>query len=116
MSDEVEQIEPADYEISEEWLRRTDEPTIRGVSAYTGDRIPGWVVAIWVQEFYRQDPLGVELRQRIKLALSAVEGVTDVDEHDTEKWDVGGAPSGEALVRAAASVVDELADRLRAGE
>jgi len=34
-------------------------------------------------------------------------------EHDKEQWDVAGAPSGEALTRAAASVVDELADRMR---
>ncbi|MGH3396675.1 MAG: hypothetical protein ACRDPO_18490 [Streptosporangiaceae bacterium] len=29
--------------------------------------------------------------------------------------DVTGTPSGEALTRAAASVIDDLADRLRAG-
>ena len=46
-------------------------------------------------------------------ALRAVEGVTDVYEHDNECWGVTGTPSGQALTRAAARVVDELADRMR---
>lgn len=114
MSDEVEQIEPHDSEITEEWVRRTDEPLVRGVGAIhtTG----GWVVDVFVQEFYQQGLLGVELRQRVREALLAVDGVTDVYEDDTEGWGVAGTPSGGALTRAAASVVDDLADRLRAGE
>lgn len=115
MSDEVEQIEPADSEITEEWVRETDEPEVRMVGASYGDE-GGWMVDVAAQEFYRQDPLGVELRLRIQRALIAVEGVTGVYEHDNETWDVTGAPSGEALTRAAARVVDDLADRLRAGE
>jgi len=113
MSDEVQRIVPEDEEISEEWLRETDEPGIRNVGAFTGPEVGGWVVSIWAQEFFRQDSLGVELRQRMETALRAVAGVTDVYEHDNEQWDVAGAPSGEALTRAAASVVDELADRMR---
>jgi hypothetical protein len=113
MSDDVQQIEPVDGEITEEWVRLTDEPEIRGVEAFTADDIDGWVVAISAQEFFRQDPLGVELRQRIQSALRAVDGVTDMYDHDNEQWDVIGNPSGEALTRAAASVIDELADRMR---
>jgi hypothetical protein len=113
MSDDVQQIEPVDGEITEEWVRLTDEPEIRGVEAFTADDIDGWVVAISAQEFFRQDPLGVELRQRIQSALRAVDGVTDVYDHDNEQWDVIGNPSGEALTRAAASVIDELAARMR---
>lgn len=113
MSDEVRQIVPEDEEITEEWLRETDEPGIRNVGAFTGPELDGWFVSICAQEFFRQDSLGVELRHRIERALRAVAGVTDVCEHDNETWDVRGAPSGEALTRAAASVVDELADRMR---
>ena len=113
MSGEVRQIVPEDEEISEEWVRETDEPGIRNVGAFTGPELDGWCVSIWAQEFFRQDSLGVELRHRIERALRAVGGVTDVGEHDNETWDVAGAPSGEALTRAAASVVDELADRMR---
>lgn len=111
----MRQIEPADAEITQEWVRLTDEPEIRGVGAYTADDIDGWVVAVWAQEFFRQDELGVELRQRMQRALRAVPGATGVYEHDNEQWDVTGTPSGEALTRAAASVVDDLADRLREG-
>lgn len=68
-----------------------------------------------MQEFFRQDPLGVELRQRLASALQSVSGVTSVAEHDNESWFVTGSPSGEVLTRAAANVLDELADRLRAG-
>jgi hypothetical protein len=109
VNDQVRRIEPDDEEISEEWLRETDESEIRGVGAHYADR-GGWIVSVWAQEFYRQDPLGVELRQRIQAALRAVEGVTDVHEHDNESWGITGTPSGEALTRAAARVVDELAE------
>jgi hypothetical protein len=36
------------------------------------------------------------------------------DEMDTEVWFVTGTPSGEALVRAVAEVVDDLAEPMRA--
>jgi hypothetical protein len=113
VNDDVRQIEPDDDEIAEEWLRETDEPEVRGVGAHYADDGGGWIVDVWAQEFYRQDPLGVELRQRIQASLRAVDGVTDVYEHDNESWGVAGTPSGEALTRAAATVVDELADRMR---
>jgi hypothetical protein len=56
-----------------------------------------------------------QLRHRIQQALLAVEGVIGVSEHDNETWHVIGTPSGEALTRAAARVVDDMADRLRQG-
>ena len=46
-------------------------------------------------------------------AVEPVDGVTRVTEHDNESWDAWGAPSGEALTRAAAKAVDGLAGRLR---
>lgn len=113
MNDEIRQVTPEDDEIDEEWRRETDEPDVRGVSACQGDWIDGWQVGIHAQEFFRQDPLGLELRQRVQGALQAVGGVTGVEEHDNESWSVVGNPSGEALMRAAASVVDDLADRMR---
>jgi hypothetical protein len=47
-------------------------------------------------------------------ALEAVPGVQSVDEEDREAWLVTGAPSGKALVEAAAAVVDDIAPRARA--
>ena len=54
------------------------------------------------------------MRQRIGSALRGVDGVAEVAEEDREVWYVTGTPSGEALVRAAAQVVDDLAGRARA--
>ena len=45
MSDEVQQMVPDDDEISEEWLRETVEPEVRGVGAHFGDP-GGWIVDI----------------------------------------------------------------------
>lgn len=115
MSDEVRQVPSSEDDVDEVWNRRTDEPEIRGVEAARIDDIGGWLVEVDVQEFFRQDPLGVELRQRMASALRLVGGVTSVAEHGNEAWFVTGTPSGEALTRAAANVLDDLADRLRAG-
>lgn len=113
MSDEAVRVEPGDGEIAEEWVRWTDEPWLRGVDACRVDRIGCWTVGIMAQEFWRwHQPLGAELRQRVRSALRTVEGVTAVDEHDNETWDVTGTPSGEALIRAAGRVVDDMASRL----
>lgn len=114
MSDDVQRIEPADSEIGEEWLRRTDEPDLRAVSAARTDRIGGWHVSVWIMEFVRSDPLESELRQRIGSALQAVPGVTSADPEDREVWFVTGTPSGLAMVEAVAQVVDDLSDRTRA--
>jgi hypothetical protein len=114
VSDTVEQIQPADDEIGEEWRRLTDEPKVRGVGAARIDHIGGWQVDVWVMEFVRSDPLESELRQRITSALQAVSGVTSAEEEDRETWFVTGTPAGQALVAAAAQVVDDLADRTRA--
>jgi len=84
------------------------------VESFTGEGLEGqWQVTWHAGEYFREDPLGVELRQRFRSVLGAVPGVTDVDEQGWEAWTVGGTPSGEALCRAAAAVVDEFADRMR---
>jgi hypothetical protein len=115
MSEEVQQTTPEDDELSELWERLPDgEKHLRGVEAYTGEGTEGyWQVVIWAQEYFRRDPLGLELRRRLQAAMRAVPGVTDAEEQDNETWIVSGSPSGEALCRAAANVLDELADRMR---
>ena len=116
MSDEVRQIDPAEWDesLAEVWERETsEEPYLLGVNAVTGHR-HGWQVNWAAGEYFREDSLGVELRQRFHTALRAVPGVTSVEELRWETWEVSGSPSGEALCRAAASVVDEFADRMRA--
>ena len=113
MSDEVQQVPTDEDDVDEVWNRLTDEPDIRGVEAARIGHLGGWLVSVSVQEFFRRDPLGVELRQRMASALRSVSGVTGVAEHDNETWFVTGTPSGEELTRAAAHVVDDLADRLQ---
>jgi hypothetical protein len=112
VSEDVQRIQPDDPEITETWLRETDEPDVRAVEA---SRISsGWQVGVWVMEFIRADPLETELRQRMATALRGVSGVTGAEEEDRETWLVTGTPSGRALAEAAAEVVDDLADRTRA--
>jgi hypothetical protein len=114
VSDEIRQIQPQDTEIQEEWIRETDDPEIRDVSACRIDEIGGWLVFVSALEFVREDPLESELRQRIAAALRGVAGVTSADEHDREQWFVAGAPSGKSLIEAVALVVDDLAERAHA--
>lgn len=115
MTEEVQQVAlpTGDDSCDEAWERLTDEPSVRGVNSGRWADDGTWQVTIWAQEFFRGDPLGTELRERVVSALESVEGAISVTEHDNESWDVCGTPSGEALTRAAANVVDDLADRLR---
>lgn len=113
MSDDVQQIQPLDSGIAEEWIRKTDDPDLRAVSASKLRAGPLWNVSVWVMEFVRTDPLESELRRRIADALSAVDGVTSVEEEDREVWTATGTPTGEALVEAVALVVDDLAPQTR---
>ena len=99
-------------EVDEAWERVTGEPYVRGVEAGRIDFAGGWNVA--VMEFVREDPLESELRRRITAALRSVGGVETAGEMDREVWFVTGTPSGDALVRAAAEAVDDLADQTRA--
>jgi hypothetical protein len=103
-------VEDAD----EAWERVTSDWEVRGVEAARRDDAGGWQVTVAVMEFVREDPLEGKLRRRIAAALRSVGGVDTAVEEDTEVWFVTGAPSGEALVRAAAEVVDDLADQTRA--
>lgn len=115
VSDEVRRIPDDHAGTQEAWQRLTDDPDVRGVEAGRHEGPEGWYwnVTIGVAGFLREDPLETELRQRIGSALRGVDGVADVAEEDREVWYVTGTPSGEALVRAAAKVVDDLADRAR---
>ena len=93
----------------EAWERVTGDLDALGVEAVRSGVTGGWQVIVAVMEFVREEPLEGELRRRIAAALGAVEGVETAEEEDREVWFVTGAPAGEALVRAAAAVVDDLA-------
>lgn len=114
MSEDVRQTTPPDEEMSEYWERvPDDEANLRAVDACTGEFFEGYWQVNWAGEYFREGPLGVELRQRFRSVLGAVPGVTSVHDIRWETWEVGGDPSGEDLCRAAAAVVDEFIDRMR---
>jgi hypothetical protein len=116
MRDQIRRV-PADElysEVDEAWERITDDRDFLGVNATRSADTSRWQVTIAVAEFVREEPLESELRQRIAAALADVHGVARVDEDDREAWLVTGTPSGEALIRAAAQVVDDIGPRARA--
>src|SRR5450631_1333456 len=118
VSDEIQQVPSAELreDAGEGWERLVEDADIRGISAYRivlGEQ-PYWSVEVSLAEFLREEPLESELRRQMATALEAVPGAEVVDEEDRESWFVSGSPSGEALVRAAGQVVDQLAARARA--
>jgi len=114
MDDEIERVPDDDVDGDEGWHRPTSDPDVRGVEAVRQGGDGPWQVIAFVAEFLRVDPLEDELRAAMASALRSVPGVTAVEEENREAWMVSGNPSGEALVRAAAGVVDSLARRARA--
>lgn len=114
--EEIRRVEPEDGDVAEEWIRETNEPELRGVDVtrWTDGGDWPWHVGIYVAGLVREQPLASELRGKLADALRAVAGVEEVAEQDREVWIVRGDASGVALTAAAACVVDEMADRLRA--
>lgn len=112
MSDDVRQVSPPGPE--EAWERLTDDPDVRGIETARVEQIGGWQVTVWAMQFVRDGSLETDMRRRLAAALRAVNGVATADEQDREVWFVTGTPSGKELTEAAARVVDELADEIRA--
>ena len=113
----IESVEPADSELAEEWVRRSNDPDVLGVGASRwaeGGDWP-WQVGVGMASLVREEPLQGELRDRVTAALEAVPGVTRVVQEDRSVWIISGGPTGPALIEAAARVVDDLAERARAG-
>ncbi len=114
-----QQAAPSAEEISDYWDRvPPDEAYLLGVTVESGQRFPGepfdWLVTVAAREYFRDDPLGPELQRRLEHALLAVPGVTSAENASWETWYVTGQTSGEALCQAAATILDDLADRMRA--
>ena len=109
----VEQVEPEDDELLEEWVRVTDEQHILGVCATRSDGKWPWRVSISVAEYIREEPLQSKLHKAITAALKRVPGVTKAMQEDREEWVVQGKVAGAALVVACSTALNRLADALR---
>jgi hypothetical protein len=120
MSEDVRPVDPAelDEEIPEAWRRWPDgEGYLRGVEVASGEGLEDepfdWLVTVSARQYFKDDPLGLELQRRLESAMLAVPGVTLAVNASWETWYVVGKASGEALCRACATVVDDLAGRMR---
>jgi len=120
MSNDVQRVDPAelDEEVTEAWQRWPDhEGYLLGVEVASGagseDEPFDWLVTVSAREYFRDDPLGRELQERLEAAMLSVSGVTSAENASWETWYVSGGISGEELCRACASVLDQLADRMR---
>src|SRR4051812_21176635 len=110
---EVREVTGEELDAEEAWERVTSEIEVEGVDATRSDEDEWrWQVGVAAMEFANEEPLESEIRRAILDALSAVLGVTGVEEEDREVWIISGNPSGEALVRAVAPAVDRFADQI----
>jgi hypothetical protein len=118
VGEEVRQmpVDPRTPEVLEVWFRETDDPGIRNVnalarrSARRDQVLAGRDLGHGVRA---GRPARIRLPQHVTDALRQVSGVISADEQDRETWSVTGNPSGDALVEAAARVVDDLTERVR---
>jgi hypothetical protein len=95
----------------DEWTYAGDDDVL-GVSVTSGEE-GSFQVFVAAAEFVREEPLEGRLRAAVARELAAVEGVEEVFEEDREVWTVEGTPSGEALAKAVASVVNTLHQELQ---
>ena len=122
MTGDVREVSADDDDVVEGWIRATNDPERRVTAQLIRlppgrnrpEEVRGWNVTVTVMEFIRKEPLSSELRSRITAALRAVDGVATANEMDTEVWWVAGVPTGPALVRAVAEVLDDFDSRIRA--
>ena len=111
----VVQVPDGETSALEAWKWLTDDPYVRVVEATLDNESEGCQVLVGVANLLRDNALDSEFRWRVTAALASASGVTEVEnEGGGVVWYVTGRPSGKALVVAAAQVVDDLADRLRA--
>jgi hypothetical protein len=110
---EVQQIQPFDSSIQEEWIRVTEEQDLLGVGASKFDSNT-WRVFVNVAEFIREEPLQSDLFERITEALAKTDGVETAYQEDREVWIVQGDVTGESLIQSCAVALNELEPNIRA--
>jgi hypothetical protein len=114
-ANEITKIEPDDDSMLEEWVYAIDDDALGiDVVRLESDGPWQWQVIVAALEFVREDPLESELRGAIEERLETVAGVDEVASEDREVYIIDGEPSGRDLTTAAAAVVTEFAERIRA--
>jgi len=108
----VQQVQPLDSAIHEEWLRVTKEQDLLGVGASKLDTST-WQVFINVAEFIRTEPLQSELFDAVTDALVQTDGVETAFQEDREVWIVKGEVSGESLIQSCAAALSRLEPKIR---
>lgn len=110
---QILQIPPFDEAIREHWEVNAHDIDLFGFSALCEPAMQyPWSLCINVAEFVTQEPLESQFRERIGAAISAVAGVTAIEEADREVWVVAGDVAGEALVEAVLTVLLQMAPEL----
>jgi hypothetical protein len=109
--------EDDDGERIERWERLLDDQNdvdTMGVAAYTGypPEWP-WAVSVYASEFVYRPPFGEVFQDRLDSTLQGVNGVTAVARDDGPVWLIAGSPQPEELVRAVATLLNELEEPLR---
>jgi len=72
-----------------------------------------WHVFVGMANVVHEDPWAGELEAALTAAITAVPGVEGLGREDHEVWAVWGTPSGEQLVHAVASLVDQRVPDVR---
>ena len=109
----IEQFEPSDDEVIEEWNRKCEQHLrdIHGVNALklkdNGDY--PWVIYFGAGEFIREEPFFTKMNDAIYEALTSLENVNEVHAEDREKYIVSGNPSGHELVKVVSEAIDNFA-------
>lgn len=108
-----------DEEISDYWERvPAHEGYLLGVEVMSGEKLPDepfdWLVSISAREYFRDDPSDRNCSSGSKAQCSRSPASPAQRTPAGKRGTSPGKASGEALCQAAATVLDELADRMRA--
>ncbi len=110
----VEECQPCDDEIAEEWSRNCEKhlSDIHGV--YAAKWIEGqylWQVTFSAGEFIREEPFVNYLNEAVFDAISSTEGVSESHHEDTEKYIISGEVNGKLLVENVSKAIDNFATK-----
>lgn len=109
----IQQIEPQDYAVIEEWKRECESHLI-GIFGVYASKIKNsndfpWQVEFGAGEYIREEPFVSKMNDAIVKAIMSLEGVKEAHHEDTEKYIVSGELSGSELVKVVSVAIDDFA-------